>query len=126
MAFSDRCRSQSWRPRLRPDVLRRLLLLLLFFGTAANLKNCWGVMALTTVLDPRGFPFLLGVSPAGGGASAADDRTRGRGGGGGLQRIELVYLVRSIYRRRWADRGVHSRRGDQWGTALSLCVHHVV
>lgn len=55
-------------------------------------------MALTTVLDPRGFPFLLGASQ-GVGATPQDDRTYGREGiGGGSQRIELVYLVRTIER----------------------------
>ncbi|CAM9553991.1 unnamed protein product [Scytosiphon promiscuus] len=103
MSFSGRRRCQAWRLLLLPAELRRRVLLLFFFGTVADVKHCRGVMALTTVLDPLGFPLLLGASQ--GVEATSEDKSPGKLGGGRLQRIELVYLVRAIENHLYTHRG---------------------
>lgn len=89
-----------WREPSSPSVgpLLQLLLLVLVLFLTEKLSGL-GVAAVTTVLDPDGLPLLL--SPAGseddyhharGGSE--DARAHGRGSGGGLQRVDLVPIVR--------------------------------
>lgn len=82
-------------------MLQLVLMLVLFL--MENL-NGLGVAAVMTVLDPDGFPLLL---PSPGAedyhhahSGSEDTRTHGRGSGG-LQRVDLVPIVRF--------RGVDSR-----------------
>lgn len=48
-----------------------------------------GVVALTTVLDPGGFPLLASQTPA--------KKYAGSDSNGGLQRVDLVHMVRMVW-----------------------------
>lgn len=75
-----------------------LLLQLIFLAALANL-DLFGAAALTTVLDQRGFPLLQAPGAEDHRFPRSEDtQTCGRGSGGGLQRVDLVHIVRKKWR----------------------------
>lgn len=88
---------QQRQARWPPYILLRLPILLLqlvFLAALANL-DLFGAAALTTVLDQRGFPLLQEPGAADHRFSRSEAaQACGRGSGGGLQRVDLVHVVR--------------------------------
>lgn len=71
-----------------------LLLQLSFLASLASV-DLSGAEALTTVLDQRGFPLLQAPGAADHKFPRSEDtQSGGRGSGGGLQRVDLVHIVR--------------------------------